>query len=277
MEFAAAGCDRARMSKPIWGVALAGVGLGGAVITLQQADNRALRREVELLRGDVQRAVRALERGPMAAPVTGAETGNVGATAGAPTLAADELRRLREELEGLRKNTQALNRFAELAQLAQSAKELEKSTGAMAVKIVPAGELRNVGKATPEAATQSVLAAAIAGDVEAVAGALTFTESARAKADAWFGTLSERVRQEYGAAEKVIALMMARDAAGLTGMQVLGAREVAPDNMGVRIRFASEQGTKDDTLVLRRGTDGWRLLLTDQAVESMARKVSGKK
>ncbi len=265
------------MSKALWAIGLAGLGIGGAVVALQQADNRVLRREVELLRSEVQMAVRALEREPRSAPVAVPEPASGAGAAGATGIAPEELRRLREELEGLRKTAQALNRFAEMAQLAQSAKELEKSTGGVGVKIIPAAELRNVGKATPEAATQSALAAAIAGDVDAVAGSLAFTDSARAKADAWFGTLSERVRQEYGSAEKVIALMMARDAAGLTGLQVLGAREVAPDNVGVRIRFASEQGTKDDTLVLRRAAEGWRLLLTDQAVESMARKVSGKK
>lgn len=262
------------MSRVYLGLGIVGLGAAFGAVWLQHADNRALRGEVAALRGEVERAVRAQERAGSGA---GAGVGPVPAAAAAGAPAGDELRRLREEIEALRRNTQALGRFAEMAQAAQAAKELERTTGGVAAKIIPAAELRNVGKATPETATQSALAAAIGGDVDAVAGALAFTDSARAKADAWFGTLSERVRQEYGSAEKVIALMMARDAAGLSGLQVLGTREVAPDNVGVRIRFASEQGTKDDTLILRRAPDGWRLLLNDQAVESMARKVSGRK
>lgn len=261
------------MSKAIAAVAVLAVSVGGTAVLLQHYDNRALRREVALLRTEVQMLassrvaeVRSVE------PVVAATT-----SASVASASEGELAKLREEIAGLKKSTQAIAKFAELAQAAQSAKELEKASQNVATKIVPAAQLKNVGKATPEAATESALAAAIAGDVDVVANSLAFTESSRAKADAWFATLSERVRQEYGSAEKVFALMMARDAAGLTGMQVLGTKEVSANNVGVRLRFASEQGTKDDTLLLQRSGDGWRLLLPDQAVENMARKVSGKR
>jgi hypothetical protein len=59
-------------------------------------------------------------------------------------------------------------------------------------------------------------------------------------------------------------------------MQVLGQRELGPDDVGVRLRLASSDGkTKDDTLLMHRTVDGWKMLLTDGAVEKFARQLRG--
>jgi hypothetical protein len=75
-----------------------------------------------------------------------------------------------------------------------------------------------------------------------------------------------------------MALMIAKDAAGLSGMQVIGQKEVSPDNVGVRVRFGATDGTtKDDNLLMRRVGDDWRMVLPDAAFEKIARKVSGQR
>lgn len=262
------------MSKAIVTVGVAGVVVAVVAVGLQQAENRALRREVELLRTEVEMLGKAVERSRERESVASGGTTTVIERRGGQ---GEDLGKLREEIAALRTSTQALNKFAEMAQAAQAAKALEKTGESVATKLVPVAQWKNVGKATPEAGVETALWAANGGDVETLRGMLTFTDSARAKAEAWFAGLSENVRREYGSAENVIALLIARDAANLTGMQVLGKKEVSPSDVGVRVRFAADDKTKDDTFLMHRGADGWRLLLPDQAVESFARKLSGKR
>jgi hypothetical protein len=75
-----------------------------------------------------------------------------------------------------------------------------------------------------------------------------------------------------------MALMMAKDAAAVSGMQILGQREVTPDDVGVRVRLASDKGgTKDTNFLLHQSPDGWRMMLDDKAVAKFARQINGGK
>ncbi|MES2696293.1 MAG: hypothetical protein V4773_22670 [Verrucomicrobiota bacterium] len=261
------------MNKLGLGLGLAAVVVGGAAVYLLHLDNRELRKEMTLLRTDVQMAARARARGDEPAPVTVGQS----ATVDGNRASGSELAELRKEIAALRTNTQEIAKFAQLAQAAQAVKQMEKSSESIATKITPTAQLRNAGRATPQAATETALWAATGGDVDALAGSLTFNDAGRARADQWFASLSDATRNQYGSAEKVIALLIAKDAAGLTGMQVLGQKELTADDVALRIRFASEDKTKDDNLVMHRTADGWRMLLNDQVVDSMAKKLGGKR
>jgi hypothetical protein len=258
------------------GVVVLLAGAGG--FYAQSRANAALRREVSALRDEVRLALATATAGPTrgansSSPATPAEAAPALLSA-LPPATKDELTRLREEIAALRKSTTALTQLAETA---QAAKDLAKASESVAVKLIPASQWKNAGKATPEASTESVLWAAVGGDVDTLSNAITFTPEGRVRADAWFAGLSEGVRQQYGSPEKVIALLVARDAAGLSGMQVLGQKEIGPDNVGVRVRVANNEGnTKDETFVMRRVSDGYRMLLSDAVVEKFARKLGGK-
>ncbi|HUR60084.1 MAG TPA: hypothetical protein VM029_20340 [Opitutaceae bacterium] len=218
----------------------------------------------------LQAQLHRLERNPAA-------EGSSASVLSAPTatpLSADTklLAQLRDELAALRTSTQ------EIAKVAQATAAAQNPTAGIPNNLVPSSAWKNAGKATPEKAVETVLWAAVGGDVDTLAQALTFTPTARAKADAWFASLSENTRRQYGTPEKLVALMVAKDAETLSSMQLLGSKEVSPDNVGVRIRFATETGkTKDDNFLMHRSTDGWRLILPDAAVEKFAQKVSGGK
>lgn len=267
------------MNKAWLGTAGVIVVTGIAVVAVQRADNAALRREVALLRLEVKSlAVSGRAAGSNAASSTQASVasgvGSAAASGVEITRSGEnaELVKLREEMSALQKNTADIARFA---QLAQTAKTLEKTSDGVPTNLIPAGALKNSGKATPEASTQTALWAAVSGDVDALAGTLMFTSSAQKKADAWFATLPDATRQQYGSAEKVVALMIAKDADSLTGMQVIGQQEVGPDNVGVRVRLAGADGkTKDDTLFMHRSADGWKMVLPDPVLEKFARQLA---
>lgn len=265
------------MSKAAIGVGLVALAAGAAAFYAQHRATVTLRREIGLLRTEIQVAKTAARPG-MAAPVatpTGDATGSAGADRAVTAGEREEIARLREEVVALRKSTVALT---QLAQTAQAAQALAKTSSSVATKLVPVGEWKNAGRATPEASTETVLWAAVGGDVETLAGALTFTDSARAKADAWFAGLSESTRQQYGSPEKVLALMIARDAESVSGMQVIGRQQIASGDVGLRLRFANAEGkTKDETFLMRQSGDGWRIVLPDGAVEKYAGQLAGGK
>lgn len=262
------------MSKVVLGVGMGALIAAGAMLFLQQQDSAELRREMALLRAELKS-----DRQNASPPARAAKADALPVSAGTVATGGfdqTELKKLREDLTALRKSTQEISQFAQMAQTAAALKTLGNSEATIPTKLTPADALKNLGRATPESATQTVLWAAVGGDVETLASAFVFTPTAREKANAWFAGLSENTRQQYGSPEKVIALMIAKDAAGLSGMQVLGQKEIAPDNVGVRVRFGSVDGkTKDDNLVMQRSSDGWRMVLPDNAVEKFARQLSG--
>lgn len=252
-------------------VAIVGIAAG---IWLQHRDNGRLRQEMAVLRDEVRLAASAWKGGVTTAPPSSGSDRAV--ETGSRNSDRDELAKLREEIVALRKQTQPLVEFAQLAQAGAALKNMGGTENSVATKLTPADALKNAGRATPEAATETVLWAAVGGDVDALASSFVFTPTAREKADAWFASLAEGTRKQYGSPEKIIALMIAKDAAGLSGMQVIGQKEVAPDNVGVRVRFGSVDGnTKDDNLVMRRSTDGWRMVIPDNTVEKFARRLGG--
>ena len=265
------------MSRLFVGAGVAVTALAAVSVVIQQQSNRAMRQEIAGLREEVRAAVAVREPrdGTVAAETNVRAVDADALPSSANSSQAEELAKLREEIAGLRRSTQE---FTQVAQTAAAMKSLAGTETSVATKLTPAEALKNAGKATPEAATETALWAAVGGDVDTLSNTMVFTPSAREKADAWFASLSDATRQQYGSPEKVIALMIAKDAASLAGMQVVGQKEIAPDNVGVRVRFATSDGkTKDDSLLMRRVADGWRMVLNDAVVEKFARQLNPKR
>lgn len=259
------------MSKVVVLLGVAMLAAGGAAFLAQREANAELRQELALLRSEVRAVAHAAKE--VRAPVPGGDAVVVPAGPDRPPVAGEELAKLREEIAALRTSTTKLTQFVQVAQAAQS---LAKTSESVPMRLTPVNELANVGQATPESTTKTALWAAVAGDIEALAGTLTFTPSSKLKADAWFASLSEGTRQQYGTPEKVIALMIARDAAALSGVQVLGQKEIGPDDVGLRVRLAANEGkVKDDTFLMHRTVNGWKMVLPDDAVKKFAQELKG--
>lgn len=263
------------MSKAIWILGTVGV---LAVVTssvMQHDASRRLAREVALLRDDVRGAVARGGKGSDAVH----DESRVGARAALGNgVAAEEIGALRDQVAALRKTAEELTHVVRSAKPGIATPVPPPETGTIGPGNVPARDWKNAGKLTPEATIETVMWSAMGGEVEVLANTIGFTATARTKADAWFAELSPQVREQYGSPEKVIALMIAKDAANVGGMEVLAQRELTTDNVGVRIRVANDQGqTKDQTYLLNRGADGWRLMMTDSVVEKFARQLSAKR
>lgn len=253
------------------GAILLVLALGAGAIFLERQSNAQLREEVALLRGEVRELAR--QRAAKAGSAAAA------ATAGNAQAEADraEIAKLREEIEGLKARTKEFSQAAQSIKAAVTAAAAGKSAAdAAPVRLTPITQWKNGGRATVDATIETVLWAASGGEVDLLSNALEFTDSARAKAQALFDRLPEGTRQQYGSPEKLMALMIAKDAEKIAGMQILGQREISQDNVGVRLRVGNDLGqTKEQSLLLHHANDGWRLMLTDDPVEKFAKQLGG--
>jgi len=246
-----------------------GVVLGAGTLYLQHESIAELRGELAAMRTEVQQLAQQRE----AARREEARAAALAAVAPEnPRTDADraELAKLRDEVNALQKNTQELNRVA------QAATQAARGESPIAVALTPVGELKSAGRATVKAALETVLAAATSGDVDTLTGSILLSPGAQAKAAEWFAGLTDATRAQYGSPEKVVALMLARDAAGITGIQVLGQRDLSADTVGVRVRLADEQGkTKEQGLAFQQTPDGMKALIPDATVEKYAKQLAG--
>lgn len=274
------------MNKLLAGFVGFGAVLLAGALYLQHAAVAELREEISALRADVQASGKAAKDAAKAArSPEGAATAVMTREHEGNDEARTELARLREEIRGLKTSTQELTQIAKTAAAGKSGtnltppgKNVLAEMSAVPDNITPVGAMKNAGFGSPAQAVETVLWAATGGEVDALAAGLFIEPKAKQKAADWFATLPEATRAQYGSAEKVIALMIAKDAAALQGMQVLGQQEVAPNLMAVRVRMQADTGgTKDETLAFAKAPDGWKMVLPENVVQKFAARVSGGK
>lgn len=252
--------------KPLGWIVALGLVLGGVFAGwTQQQTNARLRDELGALRAEVQQLTRQQEqaRRTEIKPASAAMVDQSSAARDADRL---ELAKLREEMNALKARAQEFARAAAVRPV--------ESTEPM--KLVLAADWRNAGRATPSSAAETLLWAATGGDVNVLAAALQLEGSARTKAEELYARMPEATRAEYGSADKLMALFIAKDAAEIGAMQVL-TENVRGDDALVRIRLQNAEGkTKEEGFPMRRAADGWRLIVPDKAVEKYARTLAAK-
>jgi len=251
-------------------IAVAVVAAGGGLIALQSQATNRLRAEVLALREEV-RELSEHEKARRQEAKGYAQADMVQSLQHESDRA--EVAALREEVEAMRKRAQDVGRALQAAQAGGG-----KAGEAIPTRLTPVAAWKNVGRGTANAALETALWAAAGGDLDVLSEAIVFTAGAREKAQALLDSLPEASRAQYSTPEKLVALMLSRDAGKVAGMQVLGQREVTPDDVGMRVRFGNENGeTKDETFLLRRGGDGFRLMIPDAPVEKWTRQLQGGK
>jgi hypothetical protein len=151
------------------------------------------------------------------------------------------------------------------------------------VRLVPAGEWRNAGRATASATIESFLWAATHGDVDALLGMLEFQNGeAGGKLDELFASLPADARERYGNPQRMFAASVAaKMTSTVKAMAVVAQSESDPSSstrqMAVlRIRYADAGGQqKDQPIMLTRDAGGWRFIVTGTAVVDYTRELTG--
>jgi hypothetical protein len=132
------------------------------------------------------------------------------------------------------------------------------------------------GQATPEAALESVLATARAGDVDRLAGLIGLEESAKAKAEALFKQLPPSAQAEYGTPDKVLATLIAGQMpSDYAAMAVLSTSNPDPASALVSLRLEEAGGNQRDLdFKLQQVGGAWRLDVPAAVVASLGQRLS---
>lgn len=234
-------------------IALAAAGL--ATIGWQMRTIAALRGEVAALHATAEMAA------PKRAGTTALRTvANPAFTTGARSERDAEVAQLRGEIARLQDE---LKKDAP-ARAASKFKDEDPE-----LKLVATSNWKNAGTATPEASIQTFFWAAFEGEVDLLANGIVVPEADRAKVMDWFSKLPPAVQSQYGEPEKLIALMLAKDAGPLTGLQIVGERKVNDDVL-INTRFTTEDASIDQAAYLLRQTpSGWRLVVPADSVAQL--------
>lgn len=223
--------------------------VAGAMLWLQRQAAEALREEIVLLREE-NRAfarLRAENRRLLALQVPDAELQRLRADRAA-------IGRLRGEIDELKAKTDENARRAELA----------------SAPLVPAGEWRNAGRATPGAAAETMYRAVARRDVDGLAAMLSLDPPLRDQAGALFDALPEPVRAQYGTVDRLIAFSLLKDNFP-AAMRVAEEKLAGENSASVIIRVLNQGGvTRVSSLHFRRTGDGWRLAVLPGAVQKIA-------
>lgn len=135
-----------------------------------------------------------------------------------------------------------------------------------------AEEWKNVGAATPRAALETALWAALGGEVETLAAMLEFEPKARLAAERMLRSLP--TGGGYGTPERLVALFTAKDVAPGSARLVSETRR--GEEASLRVRLTSAEGpSKSTTLTVRRTAAGWKFVVPERAVERYAAMLKG--
>lgn len=182
----------------------------------------------------------------------------------ADAIGLQEVAKLRDEVAALR---------VEVKQVGAAHTELAAAMAEAApVQLVPSTDWTNAGRESPAATMETIYWAALNGELNVLATALLIPDDDRPKVDTWFASLAESTREQYGTAEKLIGLLVAKDAGPLTGMQILDSENLSDADVITRVRFETDDGSVDYAeYILRQTADGWRLVVPADGVDWFAR------
>lgn len=117
---------------------------------------------------------------------------------------------------------------------------------------------RNAGQATPDAAFETVLWAAAAGDLDALAGLLAFDDETKKQASTAFDRLPAALQSELGTPEKLIALLTAMDVP-LGRASILGEASTPAGTKVASQLIDAEGKSRTAVFTLQSVDERWRL------------------
>jgi hypothetical protein len=250
---------------------LLGLLIAGALVTFAgyRFKNVKLRQRFVDLRRQEQEAVRLREE-------------NQQVKARVALFASDEAgaaKALRADVDRLRSEVAALEQRAverRTAHLGESAAEAD----ALANNRDPAkGLMRaefavNAGRATPGAAFQTLIWAAMKGEDDAMAAAVTVTGRTREKAEALLAELPAEARAKYPTPEKLAALFFANGILEeLHSFQVLDHTATDATHAKLRVRFPGAR--KESSVPMALGPDGWRIVIGEKQIDMIRARLLG--
>ncbi len=130
---------------------------------------------------------------------------------------------------------------------------------------------QNRGQATPSAALETLVWAALKGDAATLTNVTTLNSATRTKAETFIAQLSDEERAQWNP-EKLGELWFTGLFTEIAAIQIVSETTVAVDEVIVRLRLANRGG--EEKLTLRQTPTGWKVLAPSAAVDHLKKKLS---
>lgn len=180
-----------------------------------------------------------------------------------------QLQQARAEVAAM--EMRAIERHAEkIAQAANLANTLETNRDP-SKGFVRLEHFRDSGQATPTAALETLVWAALKGDETALAKVATMSPATRAQAEALIARLSDDARARW-TPDKLAELWVTGVITDVSAMQVTG--ESFTDSEHATVTFCIPSQSEAEKVKLKLGKSGWKVVLPSGAMEKLEKKLS---
>ena len=133
---------------------------------------------------------------------------------------------------------------------------------------------QNLGRATPSAAFQTLIWAAVTGADDTLAKSISLEAGSRAQLLALLAGLSPETRAKYRNPENLVSVFIAADIFKGAAAEIREQTNESPDHVTLSIRAGDKP--HDARLPMHRSADGWRLAVTETQVENLIARLREK-
>ncbi len=188
-----------------------------------------------------------------------------------------------ERLEALRRDHAEIARWQRqiqsLSASAPARPEIAATSPATARDIsntpLTAAEWKNVGRATPVAAYETILWAAAAGDLDTLAHSFALGDGGRAMLERTFAALPDTTRAQMGSPDRLLAILIAKEPLP-QATQVLDSMPAESDQASLNVSLARDGSTpKHGVYNLRRTGNEWQMVVPDVLIMVLSADVLG--
>jgi hypothetical protein len=132
--------------------------------------------------------------------------------------------------------------------------------------------LSNAGRATPEAAFQTLIWAALKGREPEMAACVSLDSAARAKAEGLLAGLSAEARAKYGTPEQLVGLVFSHGVLESTAFQFATSSVADGDRATLAVRVRAATGRENEMKIpMVRAVDGWSMAVGEKQIDVIRR------
>jgi hypothetical protein len=131
--------------------------------------------------------------------------------------------------------------------------------------------LSDAGRATPEAAFQTLVWAAMKGREPEMAACVSLDPAARAKAESFLATLPADTRARYGTPEQLVGLFFSHGVLESTAFRVVSSSVEDGDHVTLAVRVRMNAREKETKIPMVRRAEGWSMAVGEKQIDGIRR------
>lgn len=131
--------------------------------------------------------------------------------------------------------------------------------------------LSDVGRATPEAAFQTLIWAAMKGRDPEMAACLSLDSAARAKAESLLASLSADARAKYETPEQLVGLVFSHGLLESTVLRFVTSSADDGDHVTLAVRVRANGRENEMKIPMARSADGWSMAIAEKQIDVIRR------